>query len=159
MVRNWTDTDGFYSVLDIGGYNYNLDNHAADHKRAPSRIMACTAAEPARVRLTADRTSIHADGQDLSFVTVEAVDATGQPHPNADHQVSFNLKGPGTIAAVGSADMTSEEPYQGGQRKLFHGKALVVVRASRTAGALTLTATAPGLEQATIQIASRRPGR
>ena len=42
LVRNWTDTDGFYSALDIAGYNYNLDNHVADHKRAPSRIMACT---------------------------------------------------------------------------------------------------------------------
>ena len=69
---------------------------------------------------------------------MEAVDANGQPHPNAEHQVSFTLKGPGTIAAVGSADMSSEEPYQGNQRKLFHGKALVVVRASRTAGASPL---------------------
>ena len=42
----WTDTDGFYSALDIGGYNYNLNNHAADHKRVPSRIMACTESFP-----------------------------------------------------------------------------------------------------------------
>jgi beta-galactosidase len=55
--------------------------------------------------------------------------------------------------------MTSEEPYQGSQRKLFHGRALVVVRASRTAGPVTLTAAAPGLKEATIQIASRQPGR
>ena len=34
-VRNWPDTDGFYSALDLGGYNYNLENHAADHKRVP----------------------------------------------------------------------------------------------------------------------------
>jgi beta-galactosidase len=127
--------------------------------KAIAEAVVRTVAEPVRVRLTADRTSIHADGQDLSFVTVEAVDATGQPHPNADRQVSFNLKGPGNIAAVGSADMTSEEPYQGGRRKLFHGRALVIVRASRTAGALILTATAPGLQEATIQIASRLPGR
>lgn len=61
-------------------------------------------------------------------------------------------------AAVGSADMTSEEPYQGNQRKLYHGKALVVVRASRTAGALILAATAPGLKEATIEVASRGAG-
>ena len=91
--------------------------------------------EPVQVRLTADRTQLRASGQDLAFVTVEVVDANGQPHPSAEHQVSFSLQGPGTIAAVGNADMTSEEPYQGNQRKLFHGKALAVVRASRTAGA------------------------
>ena len=107
-----------------------------------------TAGEPAQIRLTADRTQLRANGQDLAFVTVEAVDANGHPHPNAGHQIAFTLKGPGSIAAVGSGDMFSEEPYQGNQRKLFHGKALVVVRTSRTAGALTLTASAPGLKEA-----------
>jgi len=111
-----------------------------------------TAGEPVQVRLTADRTSLRADAQDLSFITVEALDANGQPHPNAEHQVTFSLKGPGTIAAVGNGDMTSEEPYQGNQRKLFHGKALVVLRTSRAPGALTLTAAAPGLKTATLNI-------
>ena len=114
-----------------------------------------TLGDPVRVRLTADRTTLRANGQDLSFITVEVVDANGRPHPNAEHQVTFSLKGPGVIAAVGNGDMTSEEPYQGNQRKLFHGKALVVVRTSRTAGALALAASAPGLKGDAIQIASR----
>ena len=114
-----------------------------------------TVGEPAGVRLTADRTSLRANGQDLSFITVEAVDGNGQPDPNAEHRVTFSLKGPGVIAAVASGDMFSEDPYQGNQRKLFHGKALVVVRTSRTAGSLTLTASAPGLKGHTIQIVSR----
>ena len=118
-----------------------------------------TAGEAARVRLTADRTVLRANGQDLCFITVEAADRSGLPHPNAEHAVSFRLKGPGSILAVGNADLTSEEPYRGDQRKLFHGKALVVVRSARSAGALTLTATAPGLKPATIQIASRPAGR
>ena len=86
---------------------------------------------------------------------MEAVDANGQPHSNAEHQVTFSLKGPGVIAAVGNGDMTSEEPYQGNQRKLFRGKALVVVRTSRTGGVLTLAASAPGLKGDAVQIASR----
>ena len=112
-----------------------------------------TVGDPAQVRLTADRTSLKADGQDLSFITVEAVDAKGQSHPNADHQVSFTLKGPAAIAAVGNADLRSEELYRGSQRKLFHGKALVVIRTSRTAGAVTLIAAAPGLKPATLNLA------
>ncbi len=115
-----------------------------------------TVSEPARVRLTADRRSLLADGQDLSFIKVEAVDASGHPHPNAEHQVTFSLRGPGAIAAVGNADMLSEEPYQGNQRKLFHGQALVVVRTSRTAGTITLTAGVPGLKGDAIQIVARR---
>ncbi|SPE37718.1 fragment of glycoside hydrolase family 2 protein (part 2/2) [Candidatus Sulfopaludibacter sp. SbA3] len=114
-----------------------------------------TAGEPVQIRLTADRKSLRADGQGLSFITVEAVDAHGQPHPNVDHPVTFSLNGPGTIAAVGNADLTSEEPYQGNQRKLFHGTGLVIIRSSRTAGALTIAATAPGLKSGSIQLVSR----
>ena len=130
-----------------------------------------TAGDAAQLRLTAERSTsdrilsvgqrfpviatIRADGQDLSFITVEAVDASGQPHPNADHQVTFALSGPGTIAAVGNGDLTSPEPYRGSQRKLFQGKALVIVRASHAAGQITLTAKAPGLKVATYSLQSR----
>ena len=115
-----------------------------------------TAGEAAALRLTADRTALRADGQDLCFITVEALDLAGIAHPNADHQISFHLEGPGSILAVANGDMTSEEPYQGvAQRKLFHGQALVVVRTSRTSGALTLTATGPGLKEARARMTSR----
>ena len=105
-----------------------------------------TVGEAAQVRLTADRTTLRADGQDLSYVTVEVVDKNGQPHPQAGHQVTFNISGPGVIIAVGNADMTSEEMYQGNQRKLFNGKALVVVRTSRTAGAIQPYGQRPGAQ-------------
>lgn len=114
-----------------------------------------TAGDASRLRLTADRSRLRADGQDLSFIAVEALDARGQPNPNANHPVTFAMKGPGAIAAVGNADMTSEEMYRGNQRKLYQGKGLVVVRTSRTAGSLALTATAPGLNPATIRLQSR----
>jgi beta-galactosidase len=114
-----------------------------------------TVGEPVQIRLIADRIELRANGQDLAFVTVETVDAAGHAHPNADHQIAFTLKGPGAIAAVGNADMFSDELYQAGARKLFHGKALAIVRTSRTAGVLSLTATAPGLKQATLQLTSR----
>ena len=128
---------------------------AVEGGKSVAEAVLRTAGEPARIRLTADRTSLRANGQDLSFVTAEVLDAKGQPHPNAEHEVSFTLKGQGAIAGLGSGDMTSEEPYQGSQRRLFHGKALVVVRTSRRAGALTLTASAPGLKGDAVQIASR----
>jgi beta-galactosidase len=114
-----------------------------------------TAGEPAQIRLTADRAAIRSDGQDLSFITVDVMDAKGQAHPNANQQVTFTLSGPGTIAGVGSGDLNSEEPYQSPQRRLFEGRALVIVRAGHAAGDITVTARAPGLKEATVRIRSR----
>jgi beta-galactosidase len=124
--------------------------------KAVAETVLRTAGAAAQLWLTADRASLRADGQDLCFITVEAVDPNGQPQPNADRRVTFSLKGPGVIAAVGNGDMRSEEPYQGNQRQLFHGRALVIVRASSKAGAFTLTATAPGLQAAAIRFHSQR---
>jgi beta-galactosidase len=116
-----------------------------------------TVGEAVQIRLTPDRVTLRADGQDLSFITVESVDKAGRPIPGAAHPVIFKLDGPGVIAALGNGDSTSEEMYQGNQRKLFNGKALVVVRASRTAGTIRLVAGAEGLKPATLSLQSR-PG-
>ena len=43
-----------------------------------------TMGEPASIKLSADRSTIHADGQDLSFIQVEVVDKHGRLQPNAD---------------------------------------------------------------------------
>ena len=108
--------------------------------RVVAESVLTTAEKAAKLRVTADRTVLQADGQDLSFVTVEAVDAKGRPDLYADQEVQFEISGPGVIAAVGNGDGQDADAYQGDQRKLYQGRALVVIRASRQTGAITLTA-------------------
>ena len=114
-----------------------------------------TAGKPARLRLTADRAALQADGQDLAFVTVEALDAESRPIPGADQDIHFALSGPGTIAAVGNGDGQDPAPYQGNHRKLYPGRALVVVRTSKQSGAIHLTAIAPGLSEGSVTIQAK----
>lgn len=111
-----------------------------------------TAGDPVRLRLRADRNVLQADGEDLSFVTVEAVDAEGRLQPNAAAEVQFSASGPGTIVAVGNGDGTSKESYLGDHRSLFNGRALVVVRTSRTPGSIRLAASEPGMTAGEITI-------
>lgn len=113
-----------------------------------------TVGEPAALLLTPDRQTIQADAQDLSFVQVEVVDASGQLQPNADEAVHFTLSGPGTIAGLGNALLKGEEPYQGNDCHVYHGRALVVLRGSHEAGALVLHAEAPGLVAGETQVQS-----
>jgi len=104
-----------------------------------------TAGKASRLRVTADRTVIQADGQDLAYLTVEAVDAEGRVQQLADEDVTFTVGGPGTIAAVGNGDGVDPAAYQGNHRKLYQGRAQVIVRSARRSGAITVKATATGL--------------
>ena len=62
-----------------------------------------TAGKPYRIELTADRSTIAADGRDLSFVTVKVVDKEGNLCPNASNQISFKVKGKGYYRAAPTA--------------------------------------------------------
>jgi beta-galactosidase len=120
--------------------------------RAVAESALTTAGKPVKLRLTADRAMLRADAEDLSFVTVEALDADGRLQSNADQDVQFAISGAGVIAAVGNGDGQDTASYQGNQRKLFQGRALVVVRTSKSAGPIRLTATAAGLSAGTIDV-------
>jgi beta-galactosidase len=111
-----------------------------------------TAGAPASVRLTPDRSTLHADGQDLSFIQVEVLDKDGNLQPNADEEIIFALSGPGVIAGLGNADMKSEDPYQGTECHVFHGQAQIVIRSTGQPGSIQLKATAQGLTDASVSI-------
>jgi beta-galactosidase len=116
-----------------------------------------TTGAPARVVLSADRTTIDADGRDVAIVTVSAVDAQGRVVPVADNLVHFTLDGGGRIIGVGNGDPASHEPDKyldaaAWQRHLFNGYAQVIVQAGHTPGSIQLRASADGLQPADLQI-------
>lgn len=113
-----------------------------------------TAGNIAAIRLTADRSKIWSDGQDLSFVAVELADVNGVLQPNADNQLSFTIIGPGTIVGVANADMKDTASYASNSRKAWKGRALVVIKSTRKPGIITLITKSSGLPDAKIKLNS-----
>lgn len=120
--------------------------------REVARSVLQTASSSTNLSLKADRSELYADGQDLSFITVEAHDSRGTLVPNSGADVEFRISGPGTIIAVGNGDGKSMEPYQADHRRLFNGRAIVVVRTSDVPGSIHLEATAPEMKSASIAL-------
>ena len=114
-----------------------------------------TAGQPAKIELSADRSTINADGKDLSFVTVKILDKDGNVVPDASNLVNFKLNGNAFIASVDNGDPVSHDPFKADYRKAFHGLALAIVQAKETPGNITFTATADGLAPATISIKAK----
>ncbi len=148
----------FKAVFDVPYAPGTLKAVGVRGDRSVAESVLITAGQPARLRLAADRPTVQADGQDLAFVTVEALDAEGRFQPFADQEVRFGVSGPAVIAAVGNGDGRDVEPYQGDRRRLYQGRAMVVVRTSKEGGAIRVTASGAGLSDAGITIQAKGGG-
>jgi len=115
-----------------------------------------TSGDVAKIKLTADRKIILANGQDLSFVTIEITDKEGIFQPNAANRLQFKIDGAGVIAGVDNADMKDVDSYVENTRKAWHGRAMVVIKSTRNAGNITLTVSSPGLPDAVQSIRSAK---
>jgi len=118
--------------------------------------QVATASEPARIRILPDRAAIHADGDDLSFITVRVEDKNGNLCPLADNLVQFELSGPGSIAGVDNGNAATVEPFQADHRKAFNGLALLIVRSKPgQSGAIQVTAKSQGLDSAKTTVTAK----
>jgi beta-galactosidase len=113
-----------------------------------------TAGKPYQIKLEADRSTLEANGEDLSFVTVSVVDKDGNPCPTATQQLNFSVAGKGTYRAACNGDATSLELFHLPTMKLFSGKLMVLVQSTTEAGKMELTVTGKGLKTGKIALKS-----
>jgi beta-galactosidase len=148
-----------------GGYEYRLCWDDVVYQPGELKVVAYkngrkwatdvmkTTGPAARLKLQADRNTIKADGQDLSFVTVTIVDKNGLPVPRSQNRIHFDVNGPGEIVVTDNGDATSFESFQSHERNAYNGLCLVIVRAKAgETGKITLRAASEGLAGAEIPI-------
>jgi beta-galactosidase len=111
-----------------------------------------TAGKPVKIVLTVDRTRLTPHWDDVAFVTATITDQNGIPVPSASDHISFEIKGPGVIAAVDSADNANTESFQASTRQAYQGRCYAMVKAKAARGKISVAASAPGLQGASLVI-------
>ncbi len=115
-----------------------------------------TTGKAVQLAISADRRRIKADGYDLSFITVSAVDENGLAVPDASHAVRFTIEGPGEIIATDNGDPASLVSFASAGREMYSGLVLAIVRTKKgKQGNIRIKAAAPGLKDASLAISSR----
>jgi beta-galactosidase len=115
-----------------------------------------TTGKPAAIRLTADRTTIRADRNDLSYIMTEIIDAEGNVVPDADDiLVNFVVTGKGKVAGVGNGNPRDMSSFQQPKKKAYQGICLAVIRPETTPGKISVKATAEGLKEASLVITAK----
>jgi len=112
-----------------------------------------TAGAPAALSLTADKDTLLADGNDLSYITVALTDKDGNICPDAADDIHVEVSGAGTFQGICNGDATSLERFTEPHMHLFHGMLVATVRSEHKPGTITVKiSTASGISQ-TISIA------
>lgn len=122
-----------------------------DGKEMESKILKTTG-NPAKIRLTADRSELKANRNDLSYVTVEVVDEAGALIPNANLPIRFKVEGAGELVAVENGNPADMKSFRSPQVTSFSGRCLVILRPSGTSGEIRLKAESAGLIGAEISV-------
>jgi beta-galactosidase len=96
------------------------------------------------IRLTADRTEINADGEDVAILKVEALDKEGRPVPTASNLIRFKVSGAGAVIGVGNGDPNCQESDKEPTRSLFNGLAQVILQSTKRPGEILIEAVKEG---------------
>ncbi|KAL2817027.1 glycoside hydrolase superfamily [Aspergillus cavernicola] len=105
------------------------------------------------LRLNADHIQIAGDGEGLSFVTLEVIDATENIVPEANNLIRFSIFGPGEIIATDNGFPADFTAFPSHERQAFNGLALCIVRAEVGAsGSITVRAESDSLKAAEITL-------
>lgn len=121
---------------------------AAGKRMAETTVV--TAAAPEKIKLSGRSPVLKADGKDLYYVECTITDAAGVVVPTADSLVKFKIEGPASIIGVENGDQFSQEPAKALQRSAFNGKCLAIIKSGGSAGLVTFSASANGLETSTL---------
>lgn len=114
-----------------------------------------TTGAPAKIVLSADRTELAANGEDVAMFAIEVHDAKGRVVPVTENEIAFKVSGEGRLIGTGNGDPTDQAPDKGSSRKAFGGFCVAIVQSTKNAGTVTLEATSSGLEPAKLDINSK----
>lgn len=97
-----------------------------------------TASDPVSLRATADRTTLKADGQDLSYIQLQLMDKDGIPVPHKNLRIKGSIEGEGKLIGLINNDLRRTTPFTSTQDITHFGRAFAIVQTTRKAGKIRL---------------------
>lgn len=120
--------------------SYDAEDHliAVDEKPSFSDTV--------RVEISSDKDMLLADGEDMLFVTLTALDKHGRVVENAVDRVRVSVSGAGRLVGLDNGDSCDLDSYKGVSRRLFGGRLLAMIASTREAGDIELTVSGRTIE-------------
>ncbi len=111
-----------------------------------------TAGKAHHIELSASRSTLNADGKDLTYVTLRVVDKEGNLCPNDNRLLQFKVKGAGRFLASANGDPTCLDAFHLPQMHAFGGMLTVILESGEQPGQIELSVHGKGLKSGKISI-------
>jgi beta-galactosidase len=128
---------------------YNANGEKADEK------IVKTAGKPHHLEVSVNTDQLKADGEDLCYITIRAVDKDGNLCPNDNRLVNFKVSGAGTFKATANGDACSLDLFHLPQMHLFSGQCTAIIQSKKTPGTIKFSTSAKGLKSISHNIQVR----
>ncbi|GFN30763.1 glycoside hydrolase family 2 TIM barrel-domain containing protein [Paenibacillus xylaniclasticus] len=109
------------------------------------------------IRLVPDKQTITADGSDLIFIEITALDEQGNTVENANNRIHLSIEGPGRLVGLDNGDSTDYDSYKGSNRRMFSGKLLAIIASTLDSGTIMVRAFSRGLGASEIKLEAIAP--
>jgi hypothetical protein len=143
MIMQWTNVPWSSGVIKAIGMKGGVQVAVDSIK---------TAGAAAKVLLKPSKTTLYADGEDVSCIEVDIADADGNLIITAANQVQLTMTGAGRSLGIGSGNWTSSEPFKATSRTVYKGKALIVIQSTMDTGTISVTVSSAPLTSASLTI-------
>ena len=111
-----------------------------------ARHELATTGKAVALKIETENANWKADGMDLQYVKVYAVDSKGNKIPTATGEISFDVSGAATLIAVDNGDHSSDDLFSGNKKALYKGFTMAILRSAQTPGTVKLKVSGMGLK-------------
>lgn len=127
--------------------------------RVIARDVKKSFSDAVKLVVTPECTSIKADGRELVYVDISAVDKDGNPVENANNRVYVKVSGAGRLVGMDNGDSADFDQYKTDSRRMFSGKLLAVIAAKTEPGEIKLEVSAEGMDTVAVSMEALACGK
>lgn len=130
------------------GKGGNIIAIARNNGKEVARHQLETTGKAKALKIELENADWKADGMDLQYVKVYAVDSKGRVVPATEGEVAFEVSGEAKLIAVDNGDHMTDELFSGNHKKLHQGFVMAILRSNQTSGNVKIKASLKGLKSA-----------
>lgn len=133
----------------------NLTAIARTNGKEVARHRIETTGKPVKLVVEYENSDWKADGMDLQYARIYAVDSKGRKVPTATGNIRFDITGEASLLAVDNGCHTSDNLFRDDTIDLHRGFAMAILRPTTTAGEVQLKASCQGLKPVTVKFTTK----